>query len=544
MIYEERKISVFSVLILLSISLLFVISPWILDMRDLFWGEGAQAAMVAEVDSFPPLLKLHGIIASGVYPLYPLLVKVVAYSGLSMEFCLRIIPAISLLLLCAIVFITCLRASGITAAAVGTSVMLTSLVVIDKCFEGGPMLLTTLGIFACWMIWFDLAIWRGRWNSAWIAAGFIAGLTFYSGGWQALMFTVIPLLFLRRPLSLKSKPRGYGFAIALLLILMFILLWGLPRWYAGYSGAFSPEAVPSLSAGEYLLQLVTFPFDFIIRLLPWSLFIWAPFCPAIITLDKNPLLCKYLRTLVTVLAAILWLFPGTEGREFTVLVPPFAVLIALNYWIAVRRYGSRYLQIFKFAAYAALGCSALAVLFYFSSDDILKRFSFNVPLFAYRHEPVMFIQSVAYCSGAFLLVLLTIVQCRRKDTQIWRIILQTVMVGVLLNWGCVIPYKAAAHARRDIGTELRKAIGENTENLTVYKSSAMRGFYAEGHYMGGKIVTFTSVSELPAEEKNIYVLSPEVPIVPDRAWKNILSREYRNQRLNLWKGELRQDTEL
>lgn len=62
--------------------------------------------------------------------------------------------------------------------------------------------------------------------------------------------------------------------------------------------------------------------------------------------------------------------------------------------------------------------------------------------------------------------------------------------------------------------------------------------------MGGRIVTFKSVAELPSEEKTIYVLAPEVPIVPDRAWRNLLSREYRHQRLNLWKGELRQDTEL
>lgn len=543
MIYEERKISILPTLILLSVSLLFVISPWLLDLRDLFWGEGAYAAMVAELDSFPPLLKLHGIIATGTYPLYPLLVKGIAYSGLSMEFCLRIVPGIALLLLCGIIFVSCWRASGLPAAAVGTAVMLSSLVVIDKGFEGNPMLLTVLGIFACWMVWFDLAAWRGRWNLAWIAAGFIAGLTFYSGGWQALMLTIVPMLFLRRPLSLKSKPRGYGFVIAVLLILLFILLWGLPRWYAGYAGAFRPEAAPSLTVGEYLLQLVTFPFDVLIRLFPWSLFLWAPFCPAIITLDKNPLLCKYLRTLFTVLVCVLWLVPGTEGREIIVLVPPLAVLTGLNYWIAIRRYGTRYLAIFKIAAWAALACSAAAIFFYLSTDDILRRLSFDVPRFAYRREPVQFILAFAYCAGAFLLSLLTLVQTVRKGVPLWRIVLQIVLAGVLLNWGVMIPYKASSHARRDIGIELRRAIGEGAGNLTVYKSSALRGLYAEGHYMGGRIVTVKSVSELPMEEKTIYVLAPEVPIVPDRAWRNLFSREYRHQRLNLWKGELRQDTE-
>ena len=543
MIYEERKISLLPTLILLGVTLLFVVSPWLLGLRDLFWGEGAYAAMAMELDSFPPLLKLHGIIAPGAYPLYPLLVKAISYSGLEMEYCLRIIPGLSLLILCAIIFVSCWRASGLQAAAVGTAVMASSLVVVDKCSEGNPVFLSALGIFACWMVWFDLAAWRGRWNFAWIAGGFLAGLTFYSGGWLALFQTVVPMLFLRRPLSLKSKPRGYGFAIALLLILLFVLLWGLPRWYAGYAGAFRPEVAPPLTGKEYLLQLLLFPFDALIRLFPWSLFLWVPFCPAIITLDRNPLLCKYLRTLFTVLFCILWLTPGTEGREIVLLVPPLAVLIGRNYWIAVRRYGTRYLTLFKGMAWILLACSAAAILFYLSTDDILQRFSFHLPRFAYRREPIQFIQAAAYCGGAFLLVLLSLVQTLRKGVPVWRIALQLVLGGCLLNWGVMVPYKAASHERREAGLALRRAIGTDTAGLTIYKSSSLGGFYAEGFYLGGTIATFKAASELPAGEKTIYVLAPEVPIVPDRAWKNLFSREYRQHRLNLWKGELRQETE-
>lgn len=543
MIYEERKISPLSTLILLGAGFLLIVSPWLLGLRDLYWGEGAYAAMTAELDSFPPLLKLHGIIASGVYPLYPLLVKGLACTGLGMEFCLRIIPGLALLLLCGIVFISCWRTSGLQGAAVGAAVMLSSMVVVDKCSEGNPVFLTTLGIFACWMVWFDLAAWRGRWNFAWIASGFIAGLTFYSGGWQALFQIIVPMLFLRRPLSLKSKPRGYGFPAALLLIALFILLWGFPRWYVGYAGAFRPDTAPLLSGKEYLIQLLLFPFDALIRLFPWSLFLWVPFCPAIITLDKNPLLCKYLRTLFTVLVCLLWFTPGTEGRDLVVLVPPLAVLIGRNYWIAVRRYGARYLALFKFLAWVLLACAGAAIVFYLSSDEMLQKFSFHLPRFAYRREVFIFILALAYSGGAFLLALLTLVQTRRKGVPVWRSILLLALAGTLLNWGVVVPYKAASHERREAGTAIRKAIGGDTDGLTVYKSASLGGLYAEGFYMGGKIATFKNASELPSGEKTIYVLAPEVPIVPDRAWKNLFSREYRQLRLNLWKGELRQETE-
>ena len=60
MIYEERKISLIPTLLLLGVSFLFVVSPWLLELRDLFWGEGAYAAMTAELDSFPPLLNCTG----------------------------------------------------------------------------------------------------------------------------------------------------------------------------------------------------------------------------------------------------------------------------------------------------------------------------------------------------------------------------------------------------------------------------------------------------------------------------------------------------
>ena len=139
--------------------------------------------------------------------------------------------------------------------------------------------------------------------------------------------------------------------------------------------------------------------------------------------------------------------------------------------------------------------------------------------------------------------LLTLVQTRRKGVPVWRSILLLALAGTLLNWGVVVPYKAASHERREAGTAIRKAIGGDTDGLTVYKSASLGGLYAEGFYMGGKIATFKNASELPSGEKTIYVLAPEVPIVPDRAWKNLFSREYRQLRLNLWKGELRQETE-
>ncbi len=539
MIYEEKKNGGFSTVLFLVAVFLLTVSPWALELRSLYWNEGTFAAIVREIASFPPLLTLHGESASGVFPLYPLIVKIIHSCGFSMEFSLRIVPVIALAVLASIVWLCCYRASGLQAAAAGTAVMISSMIIIDKGLEGNPVLLTALGIFACWLIWFDLGAWRGEWGFAWLASGLVAGLLFYTAGWQGLFMTVVPLLFLRRPLTLWAKPRGPGFVFAVGLILLFILAWGLPRWHAGFAGAFRPDYASPEGTGTYLVQLLVFPFEAAFRLLPWSIFAWAPFCPAIIQLDKNPLLGKYLRTLFVVMFCILWFSPETEGRDIVCLVPPLAVLIGLNYWIAVRRYGMRYLLLFKIAGIAALICGIGALLFCLLPADLLQKLPLTRDL-AYRNDPFLGLFGTIYCSAAVLLSLLSLFLAR-KDVPIWKLGLLVFSSFILIYWGAVVPYKAALHTRRDMGLELRKALGGNTDDLTIYKYNTLAGLYPECHYMGGRIVTVKNASELPSGEKVIYVLAPEVPSVPDRAWRSLLNREYRNQRLALWRGELREN---
>ena len=542
MIYEERKTNLAAALILLCATFLLAVSPWLLGLRDLSWYEGAYTAMIAELDSNLPVLRIHGESAHGAYPLYPLLAKALSCTGLGLEYCLRLIPGLSLLVLCIVIFITCYRAAGISAATVGTAVMLSSLVVIDKLPNGIPAILTALGVFSAWMVWFDFASWRGRWHLAWILIGAIAGLTFYAGGWQALVMLIVPLLFLRRPLSLKGKPRGYGFAIGFLLTALFILLWGGARLKAGFEGPFRPDPDPLPGWSEYLTQIALFPIDFMIRLFPWSLFLWAPFCPALITLDKNPLLGKYLRTLFTVLAALLWFTPGLEGREFIYLVPPFAVLLALNYWIAVRRYGVLYQEIIRAAAWFLLVCSA-AVLLYHLFPGLRHALHIDFPQFSFKTQPVYFLCVWLYPASALLLSLLLILRRMRPGTPVWQNFVLLMTAVLLLNWSVIIPSKTD-RSRSELGYALRDALAKETAGpVLIYKNAALRGLYSEGFYSGARVRTMKTVSELPSEEQTIYVLSPDVPARPDRVWKNIFSREYRRQNLNLWKGELRQGNE-
>ena len=134
MIYEEKKSGAFSTVLFLAAVFLLTVSPWALELRSLYWNEGTFAAIVREIASFPPLLTLHGESASGVFPLYPLIVKGIHSCGFSMEFSLRIVPVIALAILASIVWVCCYRASGWQAAAAGTAVMISSMIVIPSSF--------------------------------------------------------------------------------------------------------------------------------------------------------------------------------------------------------------------------------------------------------------------------------------------------------------------------------------------------------------------------------------------------------------------------
>lgn len=541
MIYEEKRTEVLPALLLLCGVFLFSFSPWLLDLRDLFWHEGTFAGIASELSGFPPLLTLHGEIVSGIFPLYPILVKLFHSTGNGMEFSLRILPVLALAILIALVYFCCWQAAGKQAGAAGAAAMLSSLVVFDKGMEGNPAMIISLGIFAVWLVWYDLGAWQGRWDLAWSMSGLLAGLLFYAGGWLALMLVLIPMLVLRRPLMLQTKPRGPGFVFCIGFILLFILAWGLPRWFAGVEGAFAPDFFSGRTGWKYVKHLLLFPFEAALYLMPWTLFAWAPFCPAVIMLDRNPLLCKYFRTLLTVLFVLLWLSPETQSRDLLCLVPPLAVLIGLNYWIAVRRYGDRYLFILRWFALAVLLMGAAGLAYTLIPDEILMGSGWFQRELSFRKSKFIFYYGVAGCSISMLLSIISFLIANRRGSRIWQLVLLVFLAGTVLYQATVLPYKAAAHERKNLGLELRRLIGNPSQRTTVYKYSSMPQLYIAGHYMGCGIVTVDDEKSLPKNDRVIYVFSPDVPSVPNRTWKCLYNQPYRKQQnLLLWRGELKE----
>ena len=105
------------------------------------------------------------------------------------------------------------KTSGIVAAAV----YLTSFLAMSKGLEGYPATTSAFFLLCAQMAFFYYGIRRANWSMAWILSSLLITLAFFSGGIRMILFFIFPMLFFRRPLSVKSKFRTPGFIIAVLI---------------------------------------------------------------------------------------------------------------------------------------------------------------------------------------------------------------------------------------------------------------------------------------------------------------------------------------
>ena len=537
MIHEEKSLPLWSTVLVLAAAFLLVYPLWNLGMRDIFWDEGEYAAILAELNRFPPEVRAHGEFIPGYYPLYPLFVKAVLLTGVPMEFALRFISVSALAGLAVMVGVIGCRMAGVRAGAMSAAVMFTTLITAEKAVEGYPNTLTVLLIFSGSLLWFYLGQFGGSWNLGWLTTGLFAGLSFYCGGWTALMYFLVPMMFQKRPFTPWRRFDQVGFPGGILILLIFILLWLIPNWAADCSSLLYLE---DYSIWDYLVHIFDTLADIAFRFLPWTFFLYAPFCPALMVLDKNPLFSKYLRTLFVVTAVLLVLNPFSRARDIMYLLPAFSLLAGLNYDIVVRRHGTVMCRILRWAA-VMIFCIAVGILLLhlvpvslINSLPVLKKLypdSFlKLPQTGSLVE-VLF--AVLIAAGGYLMTF--------RQRTVWLITLLIFTAGMLCYSSVVLPRRAAQRTRSEMGAAFRQAIGASFRpDMIVYKDDAISGLYPECHYLGAPVRTilFTGTGEL--KEKEVYLLSPSSIQPPDvtRTWTKTMDVIYKKKNLYMWKGIL------
>ncbi len=547
-VYQEKWLGTFGSILLMLLSIAVLFMPWRLNERELFREEEAYAAQAAEIRLSRPLALAHGVVLRNSYPMYPMAAAVLhRYCNLQMESALRLTSLGMLLALGILAFAAAKLARDYRAGLVALAVITANVLSVDKITGGYPFAMTTFWIFAAHLSIFHFGMRMGKWNMTWIFSLSLASLAFYSGGISALVFYIFPLLFLRRPLSLGSRINKPGAYCGIFIFLCTLLLWMIPRLlYAGENGLTQTWQFSGDGLEEYLRQIAFYPFDLLSRFLPWSLLCWIVLCVALFNVDETPLFSRFLRTLLFANFFLLWFWPGQEPGDMLILAGPFAVLLGINYQMAMRRYGWKVRKIAIFTAEAAiLVCGGCILCFYLLPAPLLEKLSSWSKPFSFRSEASQLIPGVA--AGAIVLLLAAFLHYRsRKNIPVWYSLLLAAVSGAAFFWTVGHPYRALDNEKRLFGGDLKSTLAQNGgEKAMVYKLD-IADLYGEFYYAGHRVRKIASLNDLPAEQKEVFLITTGFPQQSSRTWKNLLPADYtyRGRRIQLWKGVLREDGEV
>ncbi len=537
-IFEEKTTGTFRAVLVLTLLFLLTYPFWQLNVRELLWHEGEYAVAVTEMQEIPMQITAHGHQLTDAPVFYLLLAKGLNFCGIPLPFALRLLSVFSWFILTGLVFLICKRNHNLQAACAAAAVMFTTAFSVEMLPFGYPVALTALLMFAGWIVWIDMTLGRSNWNLAWAFAGLFGVLIYANAGMTGLLYFIMPLVFQRRPLTIWKKLNHTGFYLFLLLIAGGILCRLL------HQSALPPDprtALPSdFTFGGYIRDLLVFPVNTFLRLMPWSLLLWAPFCAALIPLTPNPLFGKFHRITFLTLLIMIWFNPASSARDLFYLIPVTAILIGTYYWIIVRRYGFRIVWLAKLCIWVLLCAGLLHLIFLFLPQDITAKIPFALPDFSLPQNPSVLWCCAAQTAGAGLLGLAAAVLLKQRQ-PLWMVSAVLTAAFTLLILSAQLPGRLQENSKREFAEKLRETLQEKTGDNVIY--SNLYGLFAEGYYAGLKL-RFAETDKLPKQEETVFVISAVAPSDSNRLWNKLLDITYKETRLFVYRGQvIRSDDE-
>lgn len=537
-VYRETHIPRWLGFLLVIFAFLILFQPWLLGMRELFRLEGFYAVQAAEFSFRSPIVTAHGVAIQNAYPLYPALAALLNRGfGLEMELALRLISVLMAGAAAAVAGVAAASERTPRAGLVAAAMFLGSNLMLDKGVDGDPATLGAFLLLCAQLMFFQFGVRRTNWSLGWICSLSLLSLGFLAGGGWIILLFIFPMFFFRRPLSVKSKFRKAGFPVGVAILALTVLAWGVPYWTASHAVPLDWLWWNDSSFWEYLWKLLVFPLEFAVRLLPWTLIAWIPFCVALQGLDETPILSRYLRTLVIATFGLLWVLPESDPRDFLYVLGPLSILVGINYDLAMRRYGYRVRKWLVVCEYFAAGTAVAVAVGCFVPDRLLSRF-ISISHTSEFSDPLSY-RILAATAVAALLLLALYLHWGRKSRPVWLMLLGTSVAAGIFFWVVLQPYRAQDSEKRELGGHIARALKAEAPGI-LYKSNIL-DLYGELYYSGAAVRKLQEPVRLPAEDKVVYLLGTEFPQQPGRVWTNLLPSDftYKQHRLGLWKGELR-----
>ena len=540
MIYQENPPIKYLAVLVLILAFIVIYSPWSLGIRELLGEEGRYAAISLEMNLLNPSTIAHGETLPYYYPLYPWLVAVTYNAGLSYEVGLRLVSILFLAGIVITVFVASRKISGLQTAVVSAAAMMSSIIVMEKSIDGNPFVPAVFFLLLGWLTWYTNGVVKGNWNLAWMVSSIFCGLAFYTIGWIAIFYFFLPLIFMRRPMTIWKKLNGYGVKAGVGIIIIFVCLWVIPRFTLVMQHPFAPENISNIFPSNYFSSSLAYPLELLWRAMPWTIAFWPAFCVAYYPLDKNPIFSRFLRTIFLTLFVFMWINPLKDSRAIILLLPALSIMCGINYWLLVRRNGFILKMILNTITTIFVSISVLFLLLFLFSDKIWTNNFFiflHDSLFKNGVEffPTYRIMGIIQTATASALGIGAIYF--RKRIKVWLYCLLVSVIFMLFFWGVTTPYRSQSNEAKNTAAQIVTDMGENySQDMTIFEGNDISDIYVLGTYLGCNIRKISDYSMLPENSKTVYVLTLSTPIFTERHWTKVSSPVYKGKMITLWMG--------
>ena len=509
-----------------------------LPLRDLSQDEGLFAAVASEMQISLPMSIAHGVGIKNRYFLYPLLSSIISEnSALQLNAVLRYLNFFFIAVSAALIGIIAGLTRDFKAGVIGAAFFTANGFIFMHSQNASSLMMGSCLLFAAQTAWIYFGFTKGHWNIAWLISLILVSAGFLTEGIKIPVYFFLPLFFMHRPLKFGSKINKKGFAAGMIILGAALLLWLVPT--VTYSRNLTWDYIPLdyRGMGNFLLNIIVSPLQIMLLMLPWTLIVWMPFCAAIKPLDKTPIFSHYYRCIVITDFIFILFNPLSTMNDFIFTIPPLALLCAITYDTAVRRYSVEMRRLTLLCCYIMVLLGAGLILYCFVPFDTLKNYVDLMPL-NNNKEPVF------GTILAFLLLALWMYHYR-KYGQLWLIMFLT---GVCIGFFCHLTFitrQNADRSRSQLGKAILRMIqfdGGNT-NAIIYKNNIL-DLYSESYYMQTNVRKINNFDAIDKKAPVIYLLTTNFPQYSERTWKNLYETTYRGQKLYLCRGETAKRKEL
>ncbi|MFA6816277.1 MAG: hypothetical protein WCS73_08290 [Lentisphaeria bacterium] len=332
-VHSSKYLLFFLFLVAVLLYLPILNLPDLRSTDEALWGNLANS-LINSKNYFTPELTAD---QQNCFPLYAWLVAICSFFHHPTTFTVRLPAVLSIFGIAILCGITAQRLKDNLAGFVAAAAVLTTFACLKIGVIGQAETVHAFFLSAAWIYWHRYGCQKEKWTKAWAIALSFVFLSVLTVGIKGLLLFYFPLLLTRHPgKNLRNLQTSTHF-IFLTIFFIALIAWSKFTTFPTMLGNFSTiyQGAPT----NFFSHLVLFPSKLLVYLLPWSLFLWAPFCLALRQFEPTGSACGYYRAILCCPLFLFWIIPGCSPLLLFACLGPAAILISIHYEIVIRRYG-------------------------------------------------------------------------------------------------------------------------------------------------------------------------------------------------------------